>query len=824
MGDEMDRRPYSDYAFEYIYSHRNSISYYSSIMGVDPLAVAGSIGEEISDRAQPSSWARELLGDIVASNLGRFDIESGLVDRLGLGPGNIEIGTALDLIEYYQSVYPGYSDPLDLTAIYHDDPKRLVQDLLNENSDISIKLAAVMARQATDFFRSNAVPGYFDSLTRAEQAGLVVQFYNLGLDKVMAGMAANPGGYFPKLGPEGLELLEQAGRIVDSLDEHLCFAAGTRILLSSGEEVEIELVKVGDVVLSFEGVDESLVPRKVVATFSNITDTWIVLSTGLTVTPSHHFLDAFGQFRSIADILASDSRIVLSDGSVVSVTGEYFLRQFLTPARQAKYTPSSRSTGRTDLLRQATMADGSTQWVVQYRNAKGQIVTKDPDTGKILDSSMFSSGDPDDLPAPSKGPPGASPDGGRTVYLASGTRAEVGKIYSSPDGSTYKINADGSMTNRVTGQTVNSPGSNWGSRSGQQIGSYNTDTGWDSPFDSNSSSIASPIVPDLNGDGIDVDPLSSSNMFFDMAGDGKLHRTAWAGAGDGVLVRDAGNDGIINLRTEIDFTSWDPTAKSDLQALLNVFDTDHDGKLDAGDADWSLFKVMVTNPDGTTSLKTLTELGITSIDLISNNQEIVLADGSRIAGTSTFTKSDGSTGRAGDVRLVYESEGYVVTKTVTLNGDGSTTIVNNAARPDGSLAHRTTSTISSSGLSRTTEFDSDGDGVTDRRQTETRVVDGSGVVTETILDYDGDSGILARRQVTTTSADGKTTTVSSDSTGSGTIFDRVETRVTASDGSQTVTIQNTNPDGSARDEISTTTTADGLSKTVQVELTGSGAD
>ncbi len=40
-----------------------------------------------------------------------------------------------------------------------------------------------------------------------------------------------------------------------------------------------------------------------------------------------------------------------------------------------------------------------------------------------------------------------------------------------------------------------------------------------------------------------------------------------------------------------------------MQALRDVFDTNQDGKLDAGDAHLSDFKVMVTNADGTTSSK-----------------------------------------------------------------------------------------------------------------------------------------------------------------------------------------------------------------------------
>ena len=86
--------------------------------------------------------------------------------------------------------------------------------------------------------------------------------------------------------------------------------------------------------------------------------------------------------------------------------------------------------------------------------------------------------------------------------------------------------------------------------------------------------------------------------------------------------------------------------RTDIEALRNVFDTNHNGKLDAGDADWSLFKVLVTNPDGTTTLKTLAELGITSINLITNNQEVILSDGSKIAGKTTFDKSDGAPGRS----------------------------------------------------------------------------------------------------------------------------------------------------------------------------------
>jgi LysM repeat protein len=328
-----------------------------------------------------------------------------------------------------------------------------------------------------------------------------------------------------------------------------------------------------------------------------------------------------------------------------------------------------------------------------------------------------------------------------------------------------------------------------------------------------------PVLLDLDGNGIDITPLSSSNFFFDMAGDGKQHRTAWAAAGDGVLVRDAGDDGIIDQRNEVDFTAWDVTAKSDLEAIKNIFDTDHDGALDSGDDDWSLFKVLVTNDDGTTTLKTLSELGIVSINLTSNNQEIVLSDGSKISGQTTYTKSDSSTGLVGDATLVYDANGYVVDETVTNNMDGSTTVENVASRADGSIASRTTSTTSADGLNREITFDDDGDGVADRVQSIETVVNYDGSTTRTVETYDGSGTILASREVKDTSADGLTITVSSDFDGSGS-DDQVETRVTDGSGNLTVTMTKLNDDASTRSETITVASADGHSKTVETDIDG----
>ena len=158
-----------------------------------------------------------------------------------------------------------------------------------------------------------------------------------------------------------------------------------------------------------------------------------------------------------------------------------------------------------------------------------------------------------------------------------------------------------------------------------------------------------PVVLDLAGKGIKITPLSSSNSFYNLSNDGYQHRTAWAGAGNAVLFIDPNNTGKITEANQVIFTDWDPTAKNDLQALEDVFDTNHDGKLDAGDAAFSEFKLMVTNADGTTTVETLAQAGITSIDLNANSVNQSFTDGSSIDGETTFTKSNGTTGTAATV-------------------------------------------------------------------------------------------------------------------------------------------------------------------------------
>ena len=92
----------------------------------------------------------------------------------------------------------------------------------------------------------------------------------------------------------------------------------------------------------------------------------------------------------------------------------------------------------------------------------------------------------------------------------------------------------------------------WKRRQWQRSGSGSGSSG-------GGSSGKSPVLLDLEGNGFDVNPLTSSHFFADLNGDGHSTRMAWAGAGTGVLMIDADGNGKISQEKEFVFTNGTPT-------------------------------------------------------------------------------------------------------------------------------------------------------------------------------------------------------------------------------------------------------------------------
>ncbi|MCR9060104.1 MAG: DUF4214 domain-containing protein, partial [Rhodobacteraceae bacterium] len=333
-----------------------------------------------------------------------------------------------------------------------------------------------------------------------------------------------------------------------------------------------------------------------------------------------------------------------------------------------------------------------------------------------------------------------------------------------------------------------------------------------------------PVLLDLDDDGLEVTALDRSTVFLDSEGDGFLRRTAWAGEGDGILYFDPDGRNEITEKRQYVFTEWDPTATSDLEALASVFDSNGDGVLNASDTDFSKFKLMVTNADGSIVSKTLAELGITELDLTADATHIELSDGSVITGQTTFKRSDGTTGTVGDMLLASEAQGHRVEQVESTDGSGNRVLTSTAYAADGSKAYEIHSVVSPDGLDITNRYDDNGDGVTDRIQTIVTVVNPDGSRTETETNLNGSvaaTAVLETRIVTTTSADGKVETIERDLMGGG-WYDQREVRTEHADGSRTIVLSDLAQNGSVITSRSETVSIDGLVRTDGTDRDGDG--
>ncbi|HCX81881.1 MAG TPA: hypothetical protein DHV01_09795 [Rhodoferax sp.] len=182
------------------------------------------------------------------------------------------------------------------------------------------------------------------------------------------------------------------------------------------------------------------------------------------------------------------------------------------------------------------------------------------------------------------------------------------------------------------------------------------------------SGYVGPVVLSLDGSNPSYFSPQYSNVRYDIDMDGVVDKLAWAAPGSGVLGIDLNGDGQISDTSEFAFKQYVDGAQTDLEGL-RAFDTNANGSLDAGDAQWAKFGVWEDkNADGQTQdgeYLTLDALGIATINLQSNGQmhSGAAAGGGlsadvTVMGDTTFTRTDGSTGMAADAMLAYQSGVY----------------------------------------------------------------------------------------------------------------------------------------------------------------------
>ncbi|HYF32499.1 MAG TPA: type I secretion C-terminal target domain-containing protein [Chitinophagaceae bacterium] len=126
----------------------------------------------------------------------------------------------------------------------------------------------------------------------------------------------------------------------------------------------------------------------------------------------------------------------------------------------------------------------------------------------------------------------------------------------------------------------------------------------------------SPLVLDLDGDGVETRALAGGAVYFDHNHNGFAEATGWVSADDGLLAIDLNSDGVINDGTEL---FGDQTGQTNGFLALKQYDSNSDNRITSADANWNNLRVWQdANSDGSSQageLKTLNSLGISEINL-----------------------------------------------------------------------------------------------------------------------------------------------------------------------------------------------------------------
>lgn len=175
------------------------------------------------------------------------------------------------------------------------------------------------------------------------------------------------------------------------------------------------------------------------------------------------------------------------------------------------------------------------------------------------------------------------------------------------------------------------------------------------------SQFTSPLILDLDGNGVVATRKLGQGTYFDHDGNGLAESTGWVGSGDALLVRDLNGNGRIDDGNELFGNQTDlapgvnPANAANGFAALATLDTNGDGQVSAQDgSSWSSLQLWRDlNGNGLNEageLISLAEAGIGSLGIAySTNATPADAQGNEHRQLGQFTRSDGSTGAMHDV-------------------------------------------------------------------------------------------------------------------------------------------------------------------------------
>ncbi|OEZ59057.1 SdrD B-like domain-containing protein [Duganella sp. HH105] len=173
------------------------------------------------------------------------------------------------------------------------------------------------------------------------------------------------------------------------------------------------------------------------------------------------------------------------------------------------------------------------------------------------------------------------------------------------------------------------------------LASGKNDMSWDATI--------TPIAIDLNGDGIHTIARSAMTGSFDLLGTGKAIQSGWLSGSDGFLAIDGNGNGKIDDISEL----FGGSSKGAGFAKLETYDSNHDGVVDAKDAQFSSLLIWQDkNSDGKTGtgeLLSLKDAGVVSLKVAYTELPFVDANNNLHLERSSVVLSNGKSADMTDV-------------------------------------------------------------------------------------------------------------------------------------------------------------------------------
>jgi hypothetical protein len=239
------RYSYHPQDLDYLSRKAKAIGDVSAVFGVPPLGIVGAIAREMtleryeypnnlvrraaqplkelltSTESDPGTGARRPITHATiadyftrSNTLPRDAVGNrSYFDRLmnpsffDVGPGNVKIRSAISMLQNYNRMFPD-SDPLDLKR-YNDRYDLLVRDLKNPDSDTTIKIAGLVAREGQDFFVKAMTPQRWAALSEDQRAALLTKYYAVGKERLeddFQKRGGDPKTYMPDLNSDGSDM------------------------------------------------------------------------------------------------------------------------------------------------------------------------------------------------------------------------------------------------------------------------------------------------------------------------------------------------------------------------------------------------------------------------------------------------------------------------------------------------------------------------------------------------------------------------------------------------------------------------------------------